>query len=72
MIEIFKTNVNDKKRALRLCRLLLSVYPDSRVNIDLEDVDKVLRIETPDKNIDVCRIIMIFEDNDHACEILNG
>ena len=71
MVEVFRTNVKSKREAVRLREQLLREIPASRVNIDLEDRDRVLRIESPEKNIDVCRIIMIFEANDHFCEILN-
>ena len=45
MVEIFKTNVKKKKRSEKLVSLLSMKYPDLKINFDLEDCDKILRIE---------------------------
>ena len=42
MVEIFKTNV---KKSEKLVSLLSMKYPDLKINFDLEDCDKILRIE---------------------------
>ena len=45
MVEIFKTNVKKKKRSEKVVSLLSMKYPDLKINCDLEDCDKILRIE---------------------------
>ncbi|MBK8747517.1 MAG: hypothetical protein IPM04_06520 [Saprospiraceae bacterium] len=45
MVEIFKTNVKKRKRSEKLVSLLSMKYPDLKINFDLEDCDKILRIE---------------------------
>ncbi|KAA2240896.1 hypothetical protein F0L74_19565 [Chitinophaga agrisoli] len=45
MVEVFKTNVEHATQATQLVALLLQHFPDSRVNFDLEDCDRILRIE---------------------------
>jgi hypothetical protein len=45
MIEVFKTNLPDKKAALQICTLILQKYPLCKANVDLDDCDKILRIE---------------------------
>lgn len=45
MVEVFKTNVMRKAAANRLIAQLALLFPGSRVNFDLEDCDKVLRVE---------------------------
>lgn len=45
MVEIFKTNVQEPGTAQLLLRLLSHNFPNSRVNFDLQDCDKVLRVE---------------------------
>jgi hypothetical protein len=45
MIEVFKTNVHKTREANRLVTLLLNHFPGSRINFDLDDCDKVLRVE---------------------------
>lgn len=44
-VEIFKTNVNDQEQAKKVVGLLYRKFPDCRINFDLYDCDKVLRIE---------------------------
>jgi hypothetical protein len=45
MIEVFKTNVHKATEANQLVLLLLNHFPGSKINFDLEDCDKVLRVE---------------------------
>lgn len=45
IVEIFKTNVNDQPLANKIVSELKQFYPDCQINFDLEDSDKVLRIE---------------------------
>ena len=45
MVEIFKTNVKKKRRSEKVVSLLSMKYPDLKINFDLEDCDKILRIE---------------------------
>jgi len=44
-VEVFKTNVCEARTGQRLIKKLLHHYPDARINFDLEDCDKVLRVE---------------------------
>ena len=46
MVEIFQTNVKDKTEANLIILLLSSYFPDFKTNFDLEDCDKILRIES--------------------------
>ena len=45
MVEVFKTNITDKNTALKLIADLHSFFPGGRINFDLDDCDKILRIE---------------------------
>ncbi|HEY9177686.1 MAG TPA: hypothetical protein VIN07_08355 [Flavipsychrobacter sp.] len=45
MVEVFKTNVSNPQQADELICLLRDLLPESRINFDLEDCDKVLRID---------------------------
>lgn len=45
MIEVFKTNVRTKKQAEVLLNLLSKTYPDAKINFDLSDRDKIVRLE---------------------------
>ncbi len=48
MVEIFKTNVQNTFQANIVISLLRRHFPQSRINFDLEDCDKILRIEGKD------------------------
>jgi hypothetical protein len=60
--------VNDVSQSRKLICLISAHFTLRRVNFDLEDCDKVLRIEGPD----FCpkRIIELLKLNGHHCEIL--
>ena len=44
-IEVFKTNVKTKKNADRIITVIKSIVPFGKINFDLNDRDKILRIE---------------------------
>jgi len=68
MIEVFKTNVEDEGRSRMLIGLMLEQFPVCRINFDLEDCDKVLRVEG--KDFCTTRIIELLKLNGHHCEVL--
>lgn len=45
MVEIFKTNVQNEEEVGVIVGLLLEHYPEYVINFDLEDRDRILRIE---------------------------
>tara|TARA_R110002050_G_scaffold34230_1_gene86574 strand:+ start:14085 stop:14333 length:249 start_codon:yes stop_codon:yes gene_type:complete len=45
IVEIFKTNVNNQRLASMIISDLNQLYPEYRINFDLEDCDNILRIE---------------------------
>jgi hypothetical protein len=69
MVEIFKTNIDGQQQAEVLLKLLSKTFPEFKINFDLEDCDKVLRIEGSD--IVPEKIIDLLEANAHCCELLN-
>jgi tRNA G26 N,N-dimethylase Trm1 len=44
-VEVFKTNVKTKKNADMVISLIKRILPAGKVSFDLEDCDKILRIE---------------------------
>jgi hypothetical protein len=44
-VHVFKTNVNKRWQAEMLCEVMSLEFPFSRCNFDLEDVDRIFRIE---------------------------
>lgn len=45
MIEVFKTNVTNRKAAVKLKSELGSAFPGCMFHFDLEDCDNILRVE---------------------------
>jgi len=70
MIEVFKTNVNAIADAHRLIDLFAKLLPSSLVTIDLEDCDKVLRIESFNCAFEQSYIIELLYSEGFNCEIL--
>jgi hypothetical protein len=68
MIEIFKTDVQNVKQSKLLIRKLKNDIPNGCVNFDLEDCDKVLRVEGDGFSVEA--IIKLLNKNGHHCEVL--
>ena len=68
MIEVFKTNIQKVTQARKLIALLLQHFPGSKINVDLHDCDKVLRIEGA--NFLPAKIMMLVKENGFMCSIL--
>jgi hypothetical protein len=45
MVEVFKTNVQEKDESVAVIETLQKKFPAFEINFDLEDADKILRIE---------------------------
>ena len=68
MIEVFKTNVRTKKQAGKILARLSIQYPKAKINFDLSDCDKILRVEG--KNISNEEIIRHLNKESFQCEAL--
>ncbi|HWB28457.1 MAG TPA: hypothetical protein VG738_23455 [Chitinophagaceae bacterium] len=68
MVEVFKTNVQKQKQAKQLAAVLRQCFPGSKINFDLEDCDKVLRVEA--NNLLPNKVITVVIQNGFACNIL--
>lgn len=64
-IEVFKTNVRTKKNADMIINLIKRIQPVGKINFDLEDCDKILRIEA--KEIEVQPILKLLLDLGFTC-----
>lgn len=45
-VEVFKTNIQRKRTAAKVKMELLILFPDCKINFDLDDCDRILRIES--------------------------
>ena len=69
MVEVFKTNVQKKTQSKMLLRILSEAFPSFKINFDLSDRDKVLRVEGD--NMEALRIMMLVKEYGFNCEVLD-
>ena len=68
MIEVFKTNVHKAGEARRLVALLLNHFPGNKINFDLDDCDKVLRVEG--RNFVTEQVMNLMQQSGFQCAVL--
>jgi hypothetical protein len=68
MIEVFSTNVQESPEADKLVGLLRQQFPNSRINFDLDDCDRILRVEGVDFH--PVEVISLVNENGFDCRIL--
>lgn len=68
MITVFKTNVQKAMQAKKLVSYLLQHFPGNKINIDLNDCDKVLRVEG--ENFKEGKIMMLVRQTGFSCSLL--
>ena len=68
MIEVFKTNVEEMEQSKMIVAKLLEHFPNSTINFDLEDCDKILRIHAV--SISNPGIIALLNSYGYHCEPL--
>jgi hypothetical protein len=69
MIEVFKTNIKDKFQSAEVQIQILKHYPELKIGFDLEDIDKVLRVEGIFFNN--AKIISALDFIGIRCQVLN-
>jgi len=68
MVEVFKTNVGNKNQAEQILKALKKNFPRLKINFDLDDCDKILRVEG--ENLSSGAIIELMKSNKFLCQIL--
>ena len=69
IVEVFKTNVEEVELSELLIQQLASQFPGSLINFDMDDCDKILRVEA--LSIMPEKIIQILNSNGYSCEVLS-
>ena len=69
MVEVFKTNVSEPAQGQRLVGFLSAAFPSFRINLDLADCDKILRVEG--EYMETRTIMMVVKQHGFTCEILD-
>ena len=68
MVEVFRTDIYAKTEAQAMIAMLSGIVPEAVITFDLEDCDKVLRIESP--ILEVSNVISLMQVHGYVCEIL--
>ena len=68
MIEIFKTNVELEEQCHAIISTLINTFSSVKVNFDLEDCDKILRVEGTNFSVD--QIMEKVRILGYRCEVL--
>jgi hypothetical protein len=69
-IIVYKTDLKNRREAVRITADLQSHFPETDISFHLDDCDKVLRIESFDGGIDGMKIKTILEENGYNIEQL--
>lgn len=69
MIEVFKTNVYKAEESNAIIKKLSASFPEYKINFDLQDCDKILRIEN--QHISIDKIINDLNEWGYQCETLS-
>lgn len=67
-VEVFKTNVTQATQAMALVTRIQTAFGFEHVNFDLEDCDRILRVEGFD--IDPLAIILLLRSEGYLAEVL--
>ncbi|WPR70363.1 hypothetical protein SLW70_10455 [Flavobacterium sp. NG2] len=59
MVEIFKTNIINKEQIKRVVNKIQEKFPYYKIDFDIDDCDKILRIENTNNKIDSEQIINV-------------
>jgi hypothetical protein len=58
-VEIFRTNVKGKRAAKMILKALHVTFPEYHFNFDLEDCDRILRVESSGAFFETAKIIQM-------------
>ncbi|MGZ3871360.1 MAG: methyltransferase type 11 [Mucilaginibacter sp.] len=61
MVEIFRTDVNNKRLAAKILKALQSEFPECDFNFDLDDCDRILRVQTSG-NVECIKIMQLVKE----------
>jgi hypothetical protein len=70
IVQVFKTNIPDTMAAGNILADLRQTLPNCHINFDLNDCDRIFRIESKRFHIADTYIQLLFEDYGYQCEPL--
>jgi len=72
MVEVFKTNVNERDHANMLIDLIHKTFINYKANFDLHDCDNILRVECRTGLIPPALLIDLLKEFGFQAEVLPG
>lgn len=69
MVEVFKTNIAEGQQHEHILTVLTERFPGFTINFDLEDCDRILRVEA--KKLNPSQIVECLQHNGYWCEVLD-
>jgi hypothetical protein len=69
MVEVFKTNIRDGHCTGEIAEVLRAHFPVCKVDFDLEDCDRILRVEAV--NVNSSKVIELVKQSGYHCEELS-
>ena len=70
VVEIFRTNVSDASEANIITRNLRGHFPSCKITFDLDDCDRILRIEGRGCDIDITSILEIVKGHHYDIKLI--
>lgn len=70
IVEVFKTDVRCPEEAGKVTALFSVLYPVFKINVDLEDEENILRIESYGAEIKVDQVVSLMKALNYYCERL--
>jgi septum formation inhibitor-activating ATPase MinD len=70
MVQVFKTNVNDRGHAEQLVSRIHQTFVNYRANFDCDDCDRILRVECVNELIESNSVIELLKDSGFHAEVL--
>ena len=72
IVKVFKTDVQDQLVARQIIRFLQQTLSHCRINFDLDDCDRILRIESQQGSVEEAEVQLLIASCGHYCEPLQG
>ncbi|MBF9223178.1 hypothetical protein [Hymenobacter ruricola] len=66
-VEVFRTDVTCPRAAAALLRGLRACFPTWRITFDLDDCDRILRVESPKGAPDARAVAAVLHSRGYAC-----
>jgi hypothetical protein len=72
MVEVFKTTVNSAVQARIVSERIRVAQPGYDIHFDLDDCNKILRVENREGNVEAETIIQLLHECNCTAEVLPG